>query len=332
MRIGALTAGVGLVLIIMLAAISIGPVVTSPSHTIDALASLFTGEGGASSALITQIRLPRVLVAALVGGALSVAGAAMQAIFRNPLAEPGITGVGAGAATFAVMAIITGLSQVHPLLLPGGAFIGALLATVVVQIAGGRRLGTSSATLLLVGIALNSFLGGLIGAMIANAPDSEDARSAVFWLNGDLTGRTMNDVSLIVLPIILGTAVILIHSRELNLLSLGEATAQSSGVPVKRVSHIVLAFAALATAGAVATTGVISFVGLVVPHMIRLVVGANHRFLLPASFIFGAAFLIVADTGARMLFNPVTLQTGVITALIGAPFLLVLVMRSRNIS
>ena len=131
MRIGALTAGVGLVLIIMLAAISIGPVVTSPSHTIDALASLFTGEGGASSALITQIRLPRVLVAALVGGALSVAGAAMQAIFRNPLAEPGITGVGAGAATFAVMAIITGLSQVHPLLLPGGAFIGALLATEI---------------------------------------------------------------------------------------------------------------------------------------------------------------------------------------------------------
>lgn len=332
MRIGALAGGVGLLLVTMLIAISIGPIFTPPSQTIDALTSLVSGDGGASEALITQIRLPRVLVAALVGGALSVAGAAMQAIFRNPLAEPGITGVASGAATFAVLAIITGLARVHPLLLPGGAFIGALLATLIVQLAGGRRLGTSHATLLLVGIALNSFLGGLIGAMIANAPDAEDARSAAFWLNGDLAGRTMDDVKIILLPIVIGTAVVMVHARELNLLSLGEATAQSSGVPVKRVSHVVLAFAALATAGAVATTGVISFVGLVVPHMIRLVAGANHRFLLPASFIFGGVFLIIADTAARMLFNPVTLQTGVITALIGAPFLLVLVLRSRNIS
>lgn len=329
MRPRVLTIGAVILLIVMLAAVSIGPVLTPPAHVFSALASIFSGAGTASDALITGIRLPRVLIAALIGGALAVSGAAMQAVFRNPLAEPGITGVGAGAACFAVLAIVTGMSAIHPLLLPIGAFLGALAATFVVQLVGGRRIGTSSATLLLVGIALNSFLGALIAAMIANAPNAEDARSAVFWLNGDLSGRTMDDVGLVVVPILLGVGVVLLHARELNLLSLGEATAQSSGVPVRRVTHVVLAFAALATAGAVATTGVISFVGLVVPHLIRLVAGANHRFLLPASFIFGAVFLIVADTVARMLFSPVVLQTGVITSLIGAPFLLILVTRRR---
>lgn len=220
-------------------------------------------------------------MAGIVGAALAVSGAAMQAVFRNPLAEPGITGVGAGAASFAVLAIVTGLTSLHPLLMPGGAFVGAIAATLVVQLAGTRSHRSSTGALLLVGIALNSFLGALIAAMIANAPNAEDARSAMFWLNGDLTGRTMRDV-------------------------------------------------ALATAGAVATTGAISFVGLVVPHLVRLVVGANHMTLLPASAIFGAAFLIVADTAARMAFQPVSLQTGVITSLIGAHFLLFLVLRLRS--
>lgn len=150
-----------------------------------------------------------------------------------------------------------------------------------------------------------------------------------FWLNGDLTGRTMDDVMLVIIPIFLGAAGVVVFYRELNMLSLGETTAQSSGVAVKRVSQIVLAFGALATAGAVATCGVISFVGLVVPHLIRLVAGANHKFLLPASFLVGAIFLIIADTCARMIFDPITLQTGVITALVGAPFLLFLVMKRR---
>lgn len=278
-----------------------------------AVAALLVGPVGFNSLVVSEIRLPRVLMCALVGGALAVAGAAMQAVFSNPLAEPGITGVGAGAATFAVLAIIMGWTAIMPV----GAFLGALLATFVVQAA-----GRSVSSILLVGVALNSFLGAVIAAMVANAPNAEQARSAMFWLNGDLTGRTMDDVTLVLAPILIGVAGVVVFYRELNMLSLGGDTAQSSGVAVKKVSHAVLAFGALATAGAVATCGVISFVGLVVPHLIRLVAGANHKFLLPASFLVGGTFLTVADTCARMMFGPITLQTGVVTALVGAPFLL----------
>lgn len=287
-----------------------------------AAAALLVGPVGFNSLVVTEIRLPRVLMCALVGGALAVAGAAMQAVFSNPLAEPGITGVGAGAATFAVLAIIMGWTAIMPV----GAFLGALLATFVVQAA-----GRSVSSILLVGVALNSFLGAVIAAMVANAPNAEQARSAMFWLNGDLTGRTMDDVTLVLAPILIGVAGVVVFYRELNMLSLGGDTAQSSGVAVKKVSHVVLAFGALATAGAVATCGVISFVGLVVPHLIRLVAGANHKFLLPASFLVGGTFLTVADTCARMMFDPITLQTGVVTALVGAPFLLFLVMRRAHV-
>lgn len=287
-----------------------------------AAAALLVGPVGFNSLVVTEIRLPRVLMCALVGGALAVAGAAMQAVFSNPLAEPGITGVGAGAATFAVLAIIMGWTAIMPV----GAFLGALLATFVVQAA-----GRSVSSILLVGVALNSFLGAVIAAMVANAPNAEQARSAMFWLNGDLTGRTMDDVTLVLAPILIGVAGVVVFYRELNMLSLGGDTAQSSGVAVKKVSHAVLAFGALATAGAVATCGVISFVGLVVPHLIRLVAGANHKFLLPASFLVGGTFLTVADTCARIMFDPITLQTGVVTALVGAPFLLFLVMRRAHV-
>lgn len=294
-----------------------------------AIGGLLTGaDGSAADALITKIRLPRVLMSMLVGGALSVAGAAMQAVFRNPLAEPGITGVGAGAATVAVAMIVTGIGSSQSWAMPLGAFVGALAATAIVQAVGLRS--ASNSTLLLVGIALNSFLGAVIAGMIANAPDSEDARSAMFWLNGDLTGRTMADVGLTVVPLVVGVVGVLVFARELNMLSLGEATAQSAGVAVRRVSHLVLAFAALATAAAVASTGVIAFVGLVVPHLIRLARGADHRFLLPAAFLLGGTFLTVADLAARMLFDPVVLQTGTITSLIGAPFLLALVLRKAH--
>ena len=322
----------GVLIVAMVAALSIGPVSTAPAEVLGAVGRWLSGaESSPADALITAIRLPRVLLAALVGGALAVAGAAMQAVFRNPLAEPGITGVGAGAAVVAVAAIVSGISTQFPLAVPIGAFFGALLATVLVQAAGSRTRGTGAGTLLLIGIALNAFLGAIIAALVANAPDGENARSAMFWLNGDLAGRSMADVALVLTPIILGVAGVMYFSRELNVLSLGEATAYSSGVAVKRVSHTVLLCGALATAGAVATTGVISFVGLVVPHLVRLLAGPNHTFLLPASAVVGASFLVIADTVARMIFSPVVLQTGVVTALVGAPFLLFLVLRTQKV-
>lgn len=321
---------IALTAVVAIVAVCTGPISVSPRETFEAIGRMLTGQAATGQdSIITAIRLPRVLVAALVGGALAVAGAAMQAVFRNPLAEPGITGVSAGAAVAAVALIVTGAGSNLPWLIPVGAFAGALLATALVQSIGLGRAGTSTGTLLLVGIALNAFLGAVIAALIANAPNSDDARSAYFWLNGDMTGVTMDDVTISVIPLIVGVVGVVIFSRELNMMALGEATAQSSGVAVRRVSHLVLAFAALATAAGVAVVGIISFVGLVVPHLVRLVAGPDHRFLLPASFFLGSVFLVTADTAARMLFDPVVLQTGTITALIGAPFLLVLVLRTR---
>ena len=323
----------GLLVAACLAAVSIGPVDSSLPRALDALASAWTGRPQDGAALlVTGIRLPRVLTAVLVGGALAVAGAAMQTVFRNPLAEPGITGVYSGAAVVAVLLLVTGVAVTAPWTLPLGAFAGALAVSTAVQLAGlGRRSG-SAATLLLVGIALNAFCGAIISAVIANAPDGDAARSAVFWLNGDLSGRTMSDVALAAGPVLLGAAVIVACCRQLDMLDLGEDLARAGGVEVRRVTHLVLAAAALTTAAAVSITGIISFVGLVVPHLVRLLTGPRHTILLPASFLLGGVFLTVADTAARMLFTPVVLQTGTITALIGAPFLLVLVLRRRRIA
>ena len=313
------------------AGVIIGPVPIALSDIGTALTHYVTTGGehtAGTDALITAVRLPRALIALLVGAGLAVAGAAMQAVFTNPLAEPGITGVSAGAATMAVLMIVTGVAATTTWALPLGAFIGALIAVTIVQ--GVGVVSRSTAHLLLVGIALNAFLGACISAAIANAPDAEDARSAMYWLNGDLTGRTMGDVSLAIIPLLIGVAVVLFHARDLNLLGLGDAVASTSGMHVTLTKNIVLAAAALATAAGVAVTGAISFVGLVVPHLLRLAFGGDHRFLLPASALVGGIFLLAADVVARMVFQPVTLQTGTVTALVGAPFLLALVLKTAK--
>lgn len=276
-----------------------------------------------ANALVVAVRLPRTLVAVMVGASLAVAGAAMQAVFRNPLAEPGITGVSSGAAVVAVVMIVFG-GCAHSFLLPFGAFAGALIAVLIVQFIGGRG-GTH--TILLVGIALNALLGAIIAAVIANAVNAEDARSAMFWLNGDLSGRTLADAALVAVPLAAGLLAVMFYARELNLLAAGEAIAHTSGMQVARTKQIVLFAAALTTAAGVAITGIISFVGLVVPHVVRLIWGSDHRLLLPASALLGATGLLVADLGARLVWQPVALQTGTVTALVGAPFLLFLVMR-----
>lgn len=314
--------------VVFLVALGLGPIHVPVEGTAASLARLVTGRsvGTGTDGLIGAVRLPRVLVAVLVGAALGVAGAAMQTIFHNPLAEPGITGVSSGAALVAVLLIVTGLAK-QPWMLPIGAFFGAMLVVTLIQAIGLGSAGVSSAPLLLVGIALNAFLGAVISAVIVNAKQAEQARSALFWLNGDLTGRTMADVRIAVLPILAGIAGVLWNVRELNLLGLGDATAQTSGLDVRRAKLRIIAAAALATAGGVAITGIIAFVGLAVPHLVRLLWGDDHRFVVPASALMAAIFLVVADTCARMMFSPVVLQTGTVTALVGAPFLLFLVLR-----
>lgn len=302
------------------------PLINTLSDDLPALNHLLPEISPATQSLVWSIRLPRVLLAGLVGASRAVAGATMQAVFRNPLAEPGVTGVSSGAAVVAVILIVTGVAAKAPWVLSAGAFIGALLAVIFVQIVAGLN-GGSGATLLLVGIALNAFLGAVIAATIANAPHSDDAQQAMFWLNGDLTAANWQDIALAVGPITVGTVILMMLIPELNLLLLGEEQAAATGMRTVWIRQLLLALAALVTAAGVAVTGVISFVGLVVPHLIRLAIGPDHRSLLPISMCLGAVFLILADLVARSLFSPVALQTGTVTAFLGAPALLALILR-----
>lgn len=324
------------VLVSVLVAAATGPVTSSPAQVLLVAARPLAGALGhlgvalpapeaTQAALIGGVRLPRAVLAALVGAGLAVAGAVMQAAFRNPLAEPGVTGVSAGAATGAVLVTVAGVAT--PWALPAAAFAGALAAVTFVQAVGAAGRPGSVSTLLLVGVALNALLGAVISAALVNAPDAERARSAMVWLNGDLTGVAWPDVRLVAAPIALGVAALATCARELDLLALPEAHAASAGLRVGRARQGVLALAALVTAAGVAVTGVLSFVGLVVPHLVRLVAGPGHRRLLPLSAGLGGIALVLADTAARMTFRPVTLQTGTVTALLGAPVLLALVLR-----
>ncbi|MFD0663167.1 FecCD family ABC transporter permease [Thermocatellispora tengchongensis] len=278
--------------------------------------------------VVEQIRLPRVLVAVLVGAALGLAGSVMQALFGNPLAEPGVTGVSAGAAVGAVLAITSGAAGTF--VLPAAAFAGALLTVGAVYGIAALSRSRGLATVLLVGIALNALLGAVVSALVANAPDEQSLRGIVFWLQGDLDARTWEHVRLVLLPVLAGVAATVVFSRDLNVMLLGDDAARTSGVDVARTRNVLLVLASLLTGAAVSVSGVIGFVGLVAPHVIRLIAGPDHRLLLPASALLGAVFLVSADTAARMLPAPVTLQTGVVTALAGAPVFLLLVLWSRR--
>lgn len=281
-------------------------------------------------AVVSQLRLPRIILAAICGAALAVAGAALQAVFRNPLAEPGVTGVSSGASLGAVAVLYWDLDAVNPLVLPVGAFAAAIVTVAVVYAIAAGAGRNSIATLVLVGLAITAFLGGVVSAFVANARNEQEIRSIIFWLQGGLEARTWEHVRLALAPVLIGLVGLLALGRDLNLLLLGEDLATSAGVAVRPVRWTILALTALITGAAVAVTGVISFVGLVVPHALRLIVGTDNRLLLPASALGGAAFLVFCDTVARMAFQPVTLQVGVVTSLVGGPLFLLLVLRSRR--
>ncbi|WP_445227888.1 FecCD family ABC transporter permease [Corynebacterium sp. H130] len=307
----ALLVGVGLL------ALSLGPITIPVSEL-------------AGNPVVTNIRMPRILIAGLVGAALATSGALMQTIFHNPLADPGIIGVSSGAALGAVLTIVSGVSFLGLWTLPAGAFIGALATVLVVYLIASTRNSADPATLVLVGMAITSFIGAIISATIANSPQDSDLRSVIFWLNGDLVARTWSHVNVATVPIVAGLIVTWLLSRDLNLLLLGGATAQTSGLNIKRLRIASLALAAVMTATAVAVSGAISFVGLVVPHLIRITLGPDHRYLLPLAGLLGATFVIGADIVARLLFQPIALQTGTVVAFIGSPVFLYLLLRTRK--
>ena len=275
--------------------------------------------------IVLSLRLPRIALAATVGAALAAAGAVMQGFFRNPLADPSIIGVSTGAAAGAVLFIVAG--AVVPFGLPVAALVGGLVTAFGVYLIATRDGRTPVATLLLAGVAVQAFLGALISLLMIRA-DDQGLRRAVYWLVGTLSGADWSEVAVVAAVTLVGFAVLASYGRDLNVLLLGEADAHAVGVEVERSKRVLLAVSSVLTGAAVMYVGVVGFVGLVVPHVLRLLVGPDHRFLLPTSAVGGAAFLVVADTIARA--GPETVPVGIVTAFVGAPFFLYL-LRSREV-
>ncbi|MBM3806373.1 MAG: iron ABC transporter permease [Actinobacteria bacterium] len=279
-------------------------------------------------AVFWNVRLPRVTLAIVVGASLAVAGVVMQGIFRNPLAEPATVGVSGGAAVGAVIAITLGLSRIT-LGVQVFAFIGGTLATAVVY--GLSRVDgkTDIVTLILTGIAINALSGALIGLAVFVA-DDDQIRTVTFWSLGSLGLATWRAVAMVLPLAIIGIAMSTRFSRTLDLMSLGDRPAEHVGVPVERVRLQTIAIIGLLASSAVAATGIIAFVGLIVPHILRLAMGPKHRDLLWSSALLGAIVTLLADLAARTLLSPAELPLGVLTALIGAPFFLWLLRKMRT--
>ncbi len=313
-----------LVIASLFAGIVIGPV-TIPVR--DAFASLVNPEAESVSVvhrvIVRQIRLPRVLIGLLVGSALAVSGTAMQGLFRNPLASPYVLGIASGASTGAAVAILFASS--FAFVLPLGAFAGAGAAVLIVYgLARGRDRRTSIFTLILAGVAVGALFSAVTSFLIFLSSGGEKLSDVLFWIMGGL-GRADWTAVAILAPIALaGTAVVLFAARDLNALSLGEEGAFHVGVNPDTLYRWLLATTTVLTAAAVAMAGTIGFIGLVVPHVMRLLVGPDHRRLIPASALAGGCFLVWADVGARMVLAPAELPVGVITAFLGAPFFLYL--------
>ncbi|MGH8479952.1 MAG: FecCD family ABC transporter permease [Gammaproteobacteria bacterium] len=335
--LAALALGLG---IIVLWAIGTGAVPIAPAK---ALAILMEPIGprlpvvynDSERMVLLDLRLPRVVLGCLVGAALGVSGTALQGLFRNPLADPGLLGIASGAALCAVLVIVLGdelglAGLMGSYALPVAAFLGGLGVTVLIyRLAQGQE-GTSVAGLLLAGIALNAVAGAGTGLVIYFADDDE-LRTLTFWSMGSLGGATWQAVG-VALPF-LGLALGLLPrlARALNALLLGEAEAAGLGVDVERVKRSIVLCIALAVGASVALTGVIGFVGLVVPHLLRLMLGADHRHLLPGAALLGAALLVGADLGARTLIAPAELPIGILTSLVGGPFFIWLLVRERRV-
>ncbi|HWU65239.1 MAG TPA: iron ABC transporter permease [Ensifer sp.] len=287
--------------------------------------------------IIESIRLPRVVMGLLVGAALAVSGAVMQGIFRNPLADPGLAGVSAGAGLGAALMIVLGGRLSLPIAgsfgyaaLPVAAFCGGLLTTLILYGLSTRFGRTSIATMLLAGIALAALSGAAIG-LLTYLADDKQLRDLTFWSMGSLGGATWPKIAVLAIINLLSFALLPFMARGLNALALGEAAAWHMGVSVESLKRVAIVLVAAMTGVSVATSGGIGFVGIVVPHVLRLAIGPDHRFLLPAAALLGGALLVLADSVARTVVAPAELPIGIITALAGAPFFLWLLLRRRSL-
>lgn len=282
---------------------------------------------GAIATIMLEFRLPRVIVAASVGTILASCGAVMQGVFRNPLAEPYLLGIAGGATAGVALAIFAGWSSV-PLVVPVAAFLGGSIAVAFVYgvAATGPTKAMDNIVLILAGVALAALLGAVTSMFLYLAGERERS-GIVFWVMGGFSGADWSAVRLLVPVAILGSALVWMFARDLNALSLGDEQAMHLGIAPASCRRFLLMVCTLMTAVAVSRSGTIGFVGLIIPHAARLVVGPDHRWLLPASALAGAAFLTLSDTAARVLIAPAELPVGIITAMLGAPFFLYLLRK-----
>ena len=325
-----------LLFLAVIAGISCGSTNVSPATVLRVLAAkIFLLDASnlneTNLTVVWLIRTPRVLTAAFVGAGLAVAGAQMQGLFKNPLASPDILGTSAGGSFGAVLAIAFGLAARSIFYLPLFAFLGALIALFALYAIATQHGKTPVATLLLSGVALNALIGAMTSFVIsANFVNYQVSQEVLFWLMGGLDNRTWTHVLIVAPCALTGIAVALFYLRELDILLLGEETATSLGVEIEQTKLIILTNTALLTGAAVAVSGVLGFVGLIIPHVVRLVLGSTHRRLIPASALLGASFLISADLLARTILRPEEMRLGIITAFCGAPFFLYLLLRHRK--
>jgi iron complex transport system permease protein len=315
------------------AAVLIGPAALSPGSVLREIAShlpfidLDSGLDTRQASIVWELRVPRMVLAALVGATLSLAGGAYQGVFRNPLADPYLLGVAAGAGFGATLAIVSvGSGSV---LVPVAAFAGAITAVAAAYglgvAAGGRR---SGATLILAGVAVAAFLTA--AQTFVQQQNADSIREVYSWILGRLGTAGWSEVALMTPYALVSMTVILFHRRLLDVLSVGEEEARALGVHPERVRAAVVVAATVGTAGAVAVSGLIGFVGIVVPHVVRLMVGASYRAILPLSIVCGGAFLVLADLIARSAIGPAEIPIGVVTAFVGGPFFLVVLRTSRR--
>ncbi len=316
-----------------LAAVAIGSEAIPFRQVVRTLADRMMGgptTSSLASTIIVDIRLPRALLAVATGGGLAVAGAGMQALVRNPLAEPFILGVSGGASVGAVIVFLGFIPILasNILALPFSAFLGGLVAVLLVY-AVARKDGTvSAARLLLAGVAMSALMGAITTYLVYSAPDPNKIRSILFWLLGSFNTASWTTVWIPLSASVVATAVLWSFSRQLDALLLGEEHAATLGISTERLKKLIVAVTAFVTGSIVAFTGTIGFVGLIVPHVVRMVTGTGHRSLLPVSFVVGACFLLVVDTASRS-WLPVQLPIGVVTAILGVPFFLVLLRRAE---
>ena len=331
-----LAIGVCVVLVIGLVASGVGSVYVPPLTTAKILVTklplveIDSSWPNSWDTIIWQIRFPRIILAGLVGACLAISGATYQGLFRNPLADPYLIGVAAGAGLGATVVLVTSVPvYFHGFsLLPIAAFVGAVMAVTVAYVVAKQSGGLPLATLILAGVAIASLASAVTSYLMIHS--DSDVRPVLAWLLGGFIGTQWDDVYIVLPYLIPGFLIMMAYARILNMFQLNEEEAKQLGVNVERTKIILIAMASLTTAAAVSVSGLIAFVGLIAPHAVRLVWGYDHRFLLPMAMITGAGFLIIADLVARTVVSPSELPVGIVTAFCGAPFFLYLLRSGRR--